>query len=103
MTFKKSLTESERRDRFQQEKILKITEHVSFSSRYHKVSLLIHSGSNSLSNAGTFLIHPLYCNKHRRRNRACVRARAPQDFAINKEVPFSFLESAPFFLRKKCP
>ena len=33
---------------------------------------------------------------HRRRNR-------PQDFAIKKEVPFSFLESAPFFLRKKCP
>ena len=30
-------------------------------------------------------------------------ARAPQDFAINKEVPFSFLENAPFFLRKKCP
>ena len=26
----------------------------------------------------------------------------PQDFAINKEVPFLFLESAPFFLRKKC-
>ena len=24
----------------------------------------------------------------------------PQDFAINKEVPFLFLESAPFFLRK---
>ena len=25
------------------------------------------------------------------------------DFAINKEVPFLFLESAPFFFRKKCP
>ena len=30
-------------------------------------------------------------------------ARAPQDFAINKEVPFSFLENAPIFLRKMCP
>ena len=27
----------------------------------------------------------------------------PQDFAINKEVPFSFLENAFFFLRKKVP
>ena len=30
-------------------------------------------------------------------------ARAPQDFVINKEVPFLFLESAPFLLRKRCP
>ena len=28
---------------------------------------------------------------------------APQDFAMNKEVPFSFLENAPFFLRKTVP
>ena len=27
----------------------------------------------------------------------------PRDFAINKEVPFLFLESAPIFLTKKCP
>ena len=27
----------------------------------------------------------------------------PQDFAINKEVPFLFLESAPFLLRRRCP
>ena len=27
----------------------------------------------------------------------------PQDFAINKEVPFQFIENDSFFLRKKCP
>ena len=27
----------------------------------------------------------------------------PQDFAIDKEVSFLFLENAPFLLRKKCP
>ena len=29
--------------------------------------------------------------------------RAPQDFAINKEVPFLFSENFPCFLRKNCP
>ena len=37
----------------------------------------------------------------RRRNRGALGARAPQDFAIIKEVPFSFSESTPFFSRKK--
>ena len=41
--------------------------------------------------------------KHRCRNRGALGARDPQDFAINEEVPFLFLESAPVFLRKKCP
>ena len=27
----------------------------------------------------------------------------PQDFAVNKEVPFLFLENASFFLRNKVP
>ena len=36
----------------------------------------------------------------RRSNRGALGARAPQDFAINKEVPLPLLENAPFFLRK---
>ena len=39
----------------------------------------------------------------RRRNRGTLGARAPQDFTINKEVPFSFLENALFFLKKIAP
>ena len=39
----------------------------------------------------------------RRRNRGALGARAPQSFSINKEVPFSCLEHAPFFLRKIVP
>ena len=30
-------------------------------------------------------------------------ARAPQDFAVNKEVPFLFLENARVYFGKKCP
>ena len=42
---------SERSDRFLAGKILKIIEHVSYSIRYFKISLLVYSGSSSLSNA----------------------------------------------------
>ena len=35
-------------------------------------------------------------DKLRRRNRVALGVRAPQDLAINKEVPFSFLKNAPF-------
>ena len=30
-------------------------------------------------------------------------ARAPQDFAVNKEVPILFLENARVYFGKKCP
>ena len=42
-------------------------------------------------------------NDQRRRKRGALGARAPQDFSINKEVPYSCLEHAPFFLRKNVP
>ena len=42
------------------------------------------------------------CLSHRHRSWRALRACVPQDFEINKEVPYSFLENAPFFLRKKC-
>ena len=54
MHFRKSLPESERGDRFWSKKFLKIIEHVSYSIRYCKISLLIYSGSSSLSNGGHF-------------------------------------------------
>ena len=53
--FRKLLTESERSDRFWPEKLLQIIEHVSYLIRYCRISLLIYSGSSSLSNAGRFL------------------------------------------------
>ena len=56
--FGKLPTESERSDRFWPEKFLKIIEHVSYSIRYCKTSLLIYSGRNSLSNAGRFFDSP---------------------------------------------
>ena len=40
---------------------------------------------------------------HGRRNRGHWGHVPPIDFAINKEVPLSFLENAPTFLRKKVP
>ena len=44
------------------------------------------------------------CDRQRRRNRGgALGPHAPQDFAINKEIPFSFSENAPFFLRNKVP
>ena len=46
--FRKSLTESERSHRFYLEKFLKLTEHVSYSIRYCKISLLIYSWSIEL-------------------------------------------------------
>ena len=52
--FRKPLTESERSDRVQPEKFLKIIEHVSPSIKHCKLSLLIYSGSSSLTNAGPF-------------------------------------------------
>ena len=58
--FRKSLTESERNDRFWHGKLLKIIEHVSYSIRYCKISLLIYSECTSLSNAGPlFFTHPV--------------------------------------------
>ena len=39
----------------------------------------------------------------RRRIRRGTGSTCPQDFSINKEVPFSCLEHAPFFLRKNVP
>ena len=39
---------------------------------------------------------------HRRRNRGHW-GHGPQGFAINQEELFSFSETTPFFLRKKCP
>ena len=41
--------------------------------------------------------------RHGRRNRGALGARAHKDFSVNKEVPFLFLENAPFYLGKKCP
>ena len=35
--------------------------------------------------------------------RQALEVRVPQDFAVNKEVSFPFLENTPFFLMKKCP
>ena len=52
----KILVKSEQSNQFQAGKILKIVEHVSYSIRYCKTSLLIYSRSNSLSNASTFLL-----------------------------------------------
>ena len=52
--FGKFRIESERSDRFQLGKFLKIIEHVSYSIKYCKLSLLIYSRSISLSNAGRF-------------------------------------------------
>ena len=57
-SFGKSLTESERFDRFQSGKVLQVPEHVSYSIRSCKISLLIYSGRGSLSNAGPFLYSP---------------------------------------------
>ena len=38
---------------------------------------------------------------HRRRNRGSAMGVCPQDFAVNKAVPFLFLENAPFFKEKR--
>ena len=46
---------------------------------------------------------PKIRENHRRRNGGALGARAPQDFAINKEVPFLFLEKKPLFLKEKVP
>ena len=54
--FGKLPTESERSDQFSPGKFLKIIEHVSYSIRYCKISLLIYTGSSSLSNAGNFFV-----------------------------------------------
>ena len=51
---RKSRAKSERIDRFRPGKILTLIEHVSYPIRYCKISLLIYSGSSSLSNAGRF-------------------------------------------------
>ena len=53
-SFTESRAKFERSDRFQQGNILEIIEHMSYSSCYCKISLLIYSESNSLSNAGPF-------------------------------------------------
>ena len=37
------------------------------------------------------------------RDQEGIRGTCPQDFAVNKEVPFSFLENASIFLRGKVP
>ena len=55
--FRNSLTESELGDRFQKGKFLKTIEHVSYSIRYCKISLLTYLGSNSLSNAGRLIFY----------------------------------------------
>ena len=52
--FRKLPTESEWSGRFQAGKFLKIVEYVSYLVRYCKISLLIYSGSSSLSKAGRF-------------------------------------------------
>ena len=56
--FRKSLTESERSDRFWPGKFLKMLEHVSYLIKYCKISLLTYPGSSSLSNAGHFYDSP---------------------------------------------
>ena len=53
-SFTKFLTESERSDRVQSEKFIKIIEYVSYSIRYCKIILLIYSGSSSLETSGFF-------------------------------------------------
>ena len=53
-SFRGSLTESERSNRFYRGTILKIIEQVSYSIRYCKISSLIYYGSSSLSNVGRF-------------------------------------------------
>ena len=55
--FSESPTKSERGGRFQAGKILKIIENVSYLITYCKISLLIYSGSSSLSKVGPFLTH----------------------------------------------
>ena len=58
--FRKSLTQSERRDRFWSDKFLKIVEHVSYLIKYCKISLLLYSGSSSLLNVRHFFFtHPV--------------------------------------------
>ena len=59
-----SLSESKRSDRLQPGKFQKIIEHVNYPIRYCKISLLIYSGTSSLSNAGRFLFtHPVLQQK----------------------------------------
>ena len=53
--FRKSLTESERSDRYFPGKFLKIIEHVSYLIRYCRISMHTYSGSSSPTNAGRFL------------------------------------------------
>ena len=52
--FRKSLTESERCDRLESEKFLKIIEHIGYSVRYCQISWLMYSGSSSLSKTCRF-------------------------------------------------
>ena len=58
--FRESLTESEQSVRFYTRKFLKMIEHVGYSLRYSKISMLIYSGNSSLSNAGRFFLLTRY-------------------------------------------
>ena len=86
--------------------------HLNFAQSEHCIQVQFHwnvnhrpiqrkgSDSNGFMLKRNFNCSQESCLKHRRRNRGTLGARTPQDFAINKEVPFSFSESGPFFLRK---
>ena len=60
--FVKSLTASEQSHRFQPGKLLQTFEYVSYSIRYCRISLLIYSGSRSLSSSEHFLTHSVCIN-----------------------------------------
>ena len=67
--FGKLPAESERSDRLLSGKFLKIIEHVSYLIKCCKISLLIYSGSSSLSNVGRFfLTHPVVFDKIEKKN-----------------------------------
>ena len=58
-SFRKSLAESERNERFQRGKILETIEHIKHSIRYCKISLHMYSWSSRQLNAGTSLTYPV--------------------------------------------
>ena len=55
--------------------------------------------TSTMNFGGEFPIAKHFC--HRRRNRGAMGARAPKDFAINKEV--SFFQKMPLFLKEEVP